>query len=236
MKAKKRASTLKFEDKNPDRMGAETQPESRQLGQKPAPEMPNMAPQPQEDPTPSKVTMASDLEQEAVDDGPKFEDFSKYKDLAMREQYPHMTPEYREWAESTASEVDFDDLFMGEVRQSIKLNRNSGIEVEYRTLVQRDMVDLQSFAGPMNLTDSEPNLKYYAYQLCMSITRVANVVLPPYRDSKGEFDEKLFEQRLKVVDDLPYMTMQFVDVHRRWFMERVGKMFGDPKAEQLKNG
>jgi hypothetical protein len=238
MKAKKKASTLKFDEPNKNRMRGEEEPQKRVIGANSGMEARSGPPVQKDQVSPGSEPMAADLEQEKGDEvkEPRFEDFAKYKDLAMREQYPNLTPQYREWAEDTATEVDFDDLFMGEVRQSVQLNKKSNMTVEFRTLLQKDMLDLQDQAGPPMLTDNETNLKFYAYRLCIAVYRFGDVLMPPYRNKDGEWDEDLFNKRLRVFDDLPFMSIQFVDIHRRWFMERIGAIYGDKNAEQLKNG
>jgi hypothetical protein len=137
----------------------------------------------------------------------------------------------KEEIEKRCKPLDFDDLLTyNEIRQAVPIIPGK-LEAEFRTISGKEDLELKKMM--MAGEDTYLKEKLTICYLALSLTRINEKELPDFR-TKGEFDQKSFNNRLEEILKLPEILLVDLNVNMRWFRQRIEDLMVD--QEELKNG
>ena len=145
-------------------------------------------------------------------------------------------PDVRAEVEARCEELgDFSDLLLtGRVVQEVPILEDK-IEVTYQSLIA-DETWFAHRASIRKFTDRREVQTWNGYaRLALSIKSVNSHEYIPAVDQKGNLDEKLLDERVEAMLQLPEHFISIMLVNLNWFEDRVQQLFSND-YELLKNG
>lgn len=143
----------------------------------------------------------------------------------------------RKAVEKRVKEIDLaSGLATGEFTQVVPI-KPTVFEVEYRTTSQMENDHMRRILFNWNAEDARVATmsaeRYGLMQTVAAIVRINGEKMPKHIDEKGNFDEKTFLAKYKLISGYPTPLIHSLGTHAYWFDERVRKLF---TSVNLKNG
>lgn len=125
-----------------------------------------------------------------------------------------------------------DLLLHNEVKQVVSIIAGS-LEVTFRSVSVDEDLAIKRIMSGFRGSDQYIADRYSVMNLTVGLFQINDTVLPNHLNTKGNFDEDLFDKKFQVVRKWPYTLVQDLVNNWAWFDDRVRKLF---VIEDLGNG
>lgn len=126
--------------------------------------------------------------------------------------------------EARASIMSFEDLLLnGSVTQKVPIIPNQ-FEPTFRSLYGDEDIEIKRLMGQVKGPDQYILDLFSVYNLTAGLYAINNRPLPSHLNKDGDFDEKLFREKFKVVSKMSIAILADLSVNFSWFTRRVQKL------------